>query len=339
MKTFNEWILNEMAFVSRERIFLDENDIKYLLQFPLKDWTRALKIRYNDLLIKYIRNGELVNSPKTEIVDIQHYGDSYQIKIKPDLENLFKKLKSANYDFSGSNSETNQSLFYNPLNINIAYKLIRNLISTITPENLQKYKEEYSKIFKGVKINMLSRINVQNIKKLSLYLDPKPNVVYFSPNHVKNQRHDAEPSMDSETYQLKNKFNEIRPLITQQAKYSMKYITNGYNSINVYYWNNPARFKKLILELEDYIWLNFKQEKFQNPTNMKSIIYNKLLAKMQNGIISRRNEESLKKLGINLKGLLQQNGGNWTLKGIQQILNKTKSHEERANIFRTGPAI
>lgn len=334
--SFNEWILNEMAVVSRERIFLDQNDIKYLLQFPLKDWMRALKIRYNDLLIRYIKNGQLIDSPQTEIVEISHYGGNYQIKIKPDLKNLFNKLKMANYDFSGSNSETNESLFYNPMNINIAYKLIRNLISTITPENLKKYQEEYSKIFTTTKPNMLSRENVINLKKLSMYLDPKPNVVYFSPNHVKNQRNDAEPSMDSETEILKKKFNELRPLISIQAKSKMKYLINGYNSVNVYYWNHPARLKKLILEIEEYIWLNFKQEKFQNPNNLPFIIYNKLLSKMQNGLISRRNEESLRSLGVNLKSLTTQRGGNWTLKSIEQVLKQTENHEERANIFKAG---
>lgn len=334
--SFNEWILNEMAVVSRERIFIDENDIKYLLQFPLKDWTRALKIRYNDLLIRYIKNGQLINAPQTEIVEISHYGRNYQIKIKPDLQNLFNKLKMANYDFSGSNSETNESLFYNPMNINIAYKLIRNLISTITPENLKKYQEEYSRLFLGVSPNMLSKTNIKNLKSISTYLDPKPNVVYFSPNHVKNQRNDAEPSMDSETYSLKKKFNELRPLISIQAKSKMKYIIDGYNSINVYYWSNPARFKKLILEIEEYIWLNFKQEKFQNPINLPSIIYNKLLSKMQNGLVSRRNEESLRSLGVNLKSLTTQRGGNWTLKSIEQVLKQIQNHEERANVFKTG---
>jgi hypothetical protein len=334
--SFNEWILNEMAVVSRERIFIDENDIKYLLQFPLKDWTRALKIRYNDLLIRYIKNGQLINAPQTEIVEISHYGRNYQIKINPYLQNLFKKLKMANYDFSGSNSETNESLFYNPMNINIAYKLIRNLVSTITPENLKKYQEEYSRLFLGVSPNMLSKTNIKNLKSISTYLDPKPNVVYFSPNHVKNQRNDAEPSMDSETYSLKKKFNELRPLISIQAKSKMKYIIDGYNSINVYYWSNPARFKKLTLEIEEYIWLNFKQEKFQNPINLPSIIYNKLLSKMQNGLVSRRNEESLRSLGVNLKSLTTQKGGNWTLKSIEQVLKQTQNHEERANIFKTG---
>ena len=52
--------------------------------------------------------------------------------------------------------------------------------------------------------------------------------------------------------------------------------------------------------------------------------------------MSRRNEESLRSLGVNLKSLTTQRGGNWTLKSIEQVLKQIQNHEERANVFKTG---
>jgi len=207
----------EMAMISKSEIFIDQEDIAYLKQFPLKDWVRALKMRYNDLILLSTNMGEL----KKEWQDVQnismtYYGSDYQMKVNTRMKKLIKKLKSLNYDLSGTNSQNKESLYYNPMKIELAYKLVNNLISTIQPDVLNKYKEEYKKYSSQNKSKSI-------LTKLNNMLNPEPNVVYFIPNKTKLKRNDPAPN-ESETIDLRRKFDQIKPAILAALEKNMKHM-------------------------------------------------------------------------------------------------------------------
>lgn len=324
----------EMAMVSKSQIYLDDEDIAYLKQFPLKDWNRALKLRYNDLIFKCTEMGNLKEDwSDNQTVSISYHGITYQLQVNTRMISLIKKLKSLNYDLTGTNETNNESLYYKPIDITLAHKLIEKLLATMTPNFIEKYKEEYKKHFPTFKIDFNS--NKKILLELSYILDPKPNIVYFSPNYLIHKRNDPAPNEES-TIDLKRKFDEIKPAILAALDKNFSNMTKYYKNINVLYWK--SKYPELRTHVIDYIWNNFKDEKYHNIDYIFKAIYNLLLSKFQNGLISRRNMDSLKERGVDLYSLLNQinpsTKKNWTLKNIQSVLNKYKSHDERANIFK-----
>lgn len=326
----------EMAMVSKSQIYLDDEDITYLKQFPLKDWNRALKLRYNDLIFSCTEMGNLKEDwSDNQTISISHHGIEYQLQINTRMKKLIKKLKLLNYDLTGTNNTNNESLYYKPIDITLAHKLIEKLLATMTPGSIEKYKEEYKKYFPNLKADFNS--NKKMLLNLSkYYLDVKPNVVYFSPNYMSHKRNDPAPNEESTT-NLKRKFDEIKPAILAALDKNFSNMTKYYKNINVLYWK--SRYQELITHVMDYIWNNFKDEKYHDVNYLVKAIYNLLFSKFQNGLISRRNMNSLKERGIDLYSLLSKinpsTNKNWTLEDIQFVLNKYKSHDERATAFKT----
>lgn len=327
--------LTEMAMISKSQIYLDLEDIIYLEQFPLKDWPHALKLRYNDLILACTEMGELKKGWQDEqVISLKYYASEYEMKVNTRMKNLIEKLKSLNYDLTGTNSQNNESLFYNPISLPLAYKLIKNLTSTIQPDVLNKYKIEYRKYFLGKnKIDLNS--NKPILVKLNSMLNPQPNVVYFMPNKMKLKRNDPVP-YETETIGLKNKFNQIKPAILAALEKNMKNMESSYKNINVFYWKR--RYKELVTYVLDFIWNNFKEEKYHDVKYIFKAVYNLLLSKFQNGAISRRNDQSLKERGVDVYLLLSNinpsTNKNWTISDIEKVLTKYKSHDERAAAFK-----
>lgn len=325
--------LTEMAMVSKSEIFIDQEDIAYLKQFPLKDWNRALKLRYNDLIFQCTEMGELKKGwNDIQVVKIIHYTTTYEIEVDTKMKNLIYKLKSLNYDLTGTNPINNESLFYKPMTYHLAHKIFLNLKSTIDQEKLKKYIIQYNN-----KFNLHSNFNENKnlLIKLNKLLDPKPNIVYFKPNHLKLKRNDPAPN-EKETFALKNKFDQMKPAILAALEKNMKHMELYYKNINVFYWKR--RYKELITYVLEYIWNNFKDEKYHSIDYIYKAIYNLLLSKFQNGILSRRNDNSLKERGIDVYSLLSKinpsTNKNWTVSDIEKVLTKYKSHDERAAIFK-----
>jgi hypothetical protein len=323
----------EMAMISKTQIFIDQEDIAYLKQFPLKDWGRALKLRYNDLIFECTQMGELKkgwNDIRT--VKITHFTTTYEIEVDTKMKNLIYKLKSLNYDLTGTNPINNESLFYKPIASALAHKLFINLKSTISPEKLKKYIFKFNKKF-NLKSNFNENKNLLN--ELNNILDPKPNVVYFQPNYMKLKRNDPAPNEDS-TFNLKNKFNQMKPAILAALGKNMRNMESSYKNINVFYWKR--RYKELVTYVLDFIWNNFKEEKYHDVEYIFKAVYNLLLSKFQNGAISRRNDQSLKERGVDVYLLLSNinpsTNKNWTISDIEKVLKKYKSHDERAAAFK-----
>lgn len=267
-----------------------------------------------------------------QTVKITHFTTTYAIEVDTKMKNLIYKLKSLNYDLTGTNPINNESLFYKPIANALAHKLFINLKSTINPEKLKKYIFKFNKKF-NLKSNFNENKNLLN--ELNNILDPKPNIVYFMPNKMKLKRNDPVP-YEAETLNLKNKFDQIKPVILAALEKNMRNMESSYKNINVFYWKR--RYKELVTYVLDFIWNNFKEEKYHDVKYIFKAIYNLLLSKFQNGMLSRRNDQSLKERGIDVYLLLSNinpsTNKNWTISDIEKVLTKYKSHDERAAAFK-----
>jgi hypothetical protein len=117
---------------------------------------------------------------------------------------------------------------------------------------------------------------------------------------------------------------------------NMRNMESSYKNINVFYWKR--RYKELVTYVLDFIWNNFKEEKYHDVEYIFKAVYNLLLSKFQNGAISRRNDQSLKERGVDVYLLLSNinpsTNKNWTISDIEKVLKKYKSHDERAAAFK-----
>lgn len=319
---FKQW-LNEMAMVSRQKITLDQDDINYLKQFPIgPDWTRALKLRYNDLIYQSTIQGDLRSdwTDQQNITLSGNRGNKKTYTVNTGMSQLINKLKNYNFDLTGTNSTNKESLFYSPMQSTLAGKLIKNLISTIPSEEIERYKKA-------------ERSGQQNYKVLNQMLNPRPDVVEFSPNYLKSKRNDSEPGMEN-SESLRNEFVNKRKEISDIINISISHL-NGMKQPNALYWLQNS--DKLFDGLYEYIWMNWKDENFRDITKLPKIVHLKIRGYLQQGVISRRNYEGLKKIGLNTYDLLSQKnpstGQNWSLDDIKKVVDQHKNHTDRYNAF------
>lgn len=315
----------EMAAISREPLYIDKNDINYLKQFPYRMWTQALSKRYNDFIFDSLdNNGNLKEGLKRkQVVNMVAQNRTVPLKVNTNMPYVFTKLKKAGFDLSGINPITRTSLYYQPLRIEKSQFLIMDLKKTISPELMAMYKE--------------GKIQAKD-------LDPKPDVVYWYPNYLVNARNDAELGKE-DSPELNLKFqamkSEIIAIINKVVNYQ---IVNQVVSAhpNLAYYKRPANLQKLKIDLIDYVWLNFKNPKFQDLERLYAIIVNKVRTFLQKGIISRKDHEGLLNQGLNVTDLYGKTNKltnkPWTAKDIEKIMDEFKTnkfnHQERANFFR-----
>jgi hypothetical protein len=89
--TFREWLslpvekLLEMAVhkeISKEKIDFDQDDIDYLHQFPRRLWSRALRLRYGELLIQALQDRQERRKPQYDHSFKKFYDTQYEKQMK-----------------------------------------------------------------------------------------------------------------------------------------------------------------------------------------------------------------------------------------------------------------
>lgn len=327
---FKNWLnLNEMAFVSKQPIYIDKYDLAYLKQFPLFFWPRALKLRYNDYLIEALRtqpkeNIGSISKNWSDVKDVNFVGDqrtrnpiNFSARIIVGMPRLINKLIKLGYDLSGINSNTGESLYFNLMSPQLATQLTTKLKHTISSGNLRKYKNAVSSY----------RIQGRQIpKKLMSLLDPKPNIVYFVPNYRSSNRHDPEPGkVDDIPYEVS--WDNMRPQIDEIIAYFVKnLVQRGRNKVNATYWSQGAKDsngRTITQQLYDHIRNNWKQIK-HDKKSIYLAVFNKVNTILQGGVLPRRIDDMLKSAGINMFDVMQRM--NWTPEQVRSLINKHRTH-------------
>lgn len=298
---FKNWLyLSEMAYLSKEPIYLDEEDIKYLKQFPIKFWTQALKLRYNDFILEALRKKEpslagSVASDWSDIKDVnltaptQGRGSrmvSFDAKINTGIVRLLQKLKKLGYDFSGTNFDSKTSLYYGLLTMSNAYKLKTNLLKTVSPKNLNKYKKIAASYRDAGERVPLELLNI---------LDIKPNVVRFTPNYLQSNRHDPEPGNEGDAYYeslWKQLLPEVNRIINNSVKNLLKFSRNKANVLYWYAGGKDSHGQTIAQQLYNYIRLNWKNLKHDNKS-ISMAVQNKISTITQSGVLPRRLNDKL----------------------------------------------
>lgn len=344
MMNFKNWLL-EMAMVSREKIFLDDDDISYLKQFPLDYWASALMLRYNDLIFKSTDNGELRRDwsdiQEVSVRDGSMGGGKRQTITLPNIDtkmtSLIQKLKNMGYDLSGTNPINKESLFYKPPSPKTTLDLTIELRSTISSDNFQKYKEEWKKFKPYIHRTEIVLRFKDKIHKIIDILDPKPNVVSFSPNHLKSKRNDPEPGQDG-TFESKKEFDEFRPSIIKIIDQYINQLKNKPHP-NATWWSQPDKREDVINHFLEYIWNNWKDPKFHSLKYLNGLVQmGRGGTLLQNGLISRRKHEKLLKMGTQLNDVFKKvnprTGNAFTPNEIKSILDNTPDDIKRHQIIQ-----
>ena len=317
---FKKWL--EMAVVSRQPLAIDEDDITYLKQFPFHAWSQALKARYNDLIFKAVQYGEL----KKDWSDEQPitYGKMHKktIVVNTGISALIQKLKNHGFDLSGTNDTNQESVFYKPMEMQTAVKTIASLVKTIPQSEKEKYKNLK---LKGIPDQELNQV-----------INPAPNQVTFSPNHLQTRRNDIEPTDDKD---YRASFEVAKPKIINLINKNIELLKNK-GHINAVYWHSQS--KKLFDTLYQYVLTNWKEEDFRNLNSLQLKVANKLRTILQNGIISRRDNNTFNKMGLNTYGLLNKvnpnTGQNWTIDDIQGVMRNHSDNGQRYSQFTAQTA-
>jgi len=308
---FKEWLLlGEMAYVSKNPIYLDKYDISYLKQFPLYFWSKALKLRYNDFLVKGIE--AFKNSSNwSDLTSVSLSGDqrtrnpiSFQGKINTGISRLIKKLSDLGYDLSGTNA-SGTSLYLNLLTPEVAMRLKTMLIKTMTPENLEEYKRQST--FYRIK-------GKQTPKSTISLLDPKPNIVYFVPNHRMTHRDDPEPGRESDSNYESN-WNYFKPKIDEIiGDFVRNLVSRSRNKLNAEYWAQGAKDSSgqtITQQLYDHVrnnWKRMPQNGKEAILAIKNLVNNRINTITQGGILPRRLDSALKQLGVDFYEVYKRKG-------------------------------
>ena len=325
---FSGWLaLQEMAFVSKQPVYLDKDDIDYLKQFPLFFWARALKMRYNDFVLKALRKGpnevSIISSNWSDVQNVSFEGDKrsknplgFSGPIKVGMNKVIDKLQKLGYDLSGTSSSSESSLYYKLIDIGLANVLKTKLITTISPSRLEQYKQEVSRY---------RAKNMQIPKSAIRILDPKPNVVFFVPNYLASNRNDPEPGK-AEDMVYEKSWREFKPKIDEIIGYYVKNIVHiARNKTNALYWSSGAKDKNgrtITEQLYDHLRNNWKQIRHEEKF-IRYAVNLKINTILQNGIISRRLDDFLKKSRIDLFGIIQKM--KWTPLQAKAFIEKNKA--------------
>jgi hypothetical protein len=197
---FREWVYQEMAFVSKEPVYLDETDIQYLKQFPVEYWASALQQRYGEIIFQYLQNPDSESEYQT-ITVTGRIDNSKSFNVKTYVKQVIEKLKEKKYDLSGMNPLNKTSLYYSIMTMEKAKKLASQLFNTIPSQDQEIYKRIEKKAFEYRKEkpdgNWEKLTKIYPRLDVKRYVNPKPNEVYFSPNHLMQNRNDPEPGAEN----------------------------------------------------------------------------------------------------------------------------------------------
>jgi len=98
------YLYQEMAIegdVPKTPVLFNEDDIRYLYQFPPKFWIQALKARYNNLLLSYKERQEKGQEiPEKDGVKIQSGNKTYVFPVKTGMKKLIDRLEK-DFDVEG----------------------------------------------------------------------------------------------------------------------------------------------------------------------------------------------------------------------------------------------
>lgn len=305
---FKEWIIKEMASVSRQKIFLDDDDMAYLKQFPSQFWASALRQRYNELIYKALDHGQLRSDwSDTQTLKVHGPGGGMDVKgreftVNTGISKLIKRLKMMNYDFSGTNSNNSESLYYSPMSKHTAQSVVKQL----------KQSAEEMKNEKG-------HIN----------LDALQNTVSFSPNHLLSKRNDYEPGQEEHMSQ-RDEFDKLRPSIIKLVDMFLINLSQS-DHINGRFWSQGEKREEVINYFLSHIWQNWKDPVYHKIDYIKKVIFNRGRNLLQSGAMSRRTNDYLTKQGTNPTQLMNKinpkTGMPYSVRDIENFAKRNKDKD------------
>lgn len=321
--SFKKWM--EMAVVARQPMPIDEDDIAYLKQFPVRLWPHALKMRYNDFLFDALdADGDL----RSDWMDQQSIpvGRGFQLKhlkVKIGLPKVVEKLNKYGYDLRGVNKETRIFPYYTPMSDGLAQKLVKQL---------KKSDPDFKPLGRGKSVDSIN---------------PQPNAVNFSPNHNETRRDDLEPTSYVGHWPLghdkRDQFASMKKQIEAEVKTQVGELANHHH-INAKWWMQPDNYNELVNRIIERIWLNWNNQdlKLDTPTGRKQFIHLEIYRKaLQGGIIPHRQYDKFsKEYGFDVSNLTKTvnlaTGKNWTPEEIKDVVDSSQSYDDRLNMFRSG---
>ena len=312
------------AVVRRNPVFIDEADIKYLKQFPHRNWGQALGYRYNDLLFKAIGSDGYLKSDWSDLQSMTmklSKGGSKSFKINTGITKLFKKLQVSGIDFRGMNDQTKTALYFKPINAHQA----NNILS-----KLKRSASNYEPAGSGKTVEW----------------EPVPNVVKISLTHLMKTRDDAEP-VGGDGLGKREDYEKHKDEIGQEIQNAItnlqKAAKQGHASPNIHWWAQPSNSKKLWTEIAEAIWLNWNNEKLKDKKFRRGWITQYIRGRMQKGMVSRRIHDKLKtKHNFNITDMLNQvnpqTGLQWTPIELKRVVDlHGRDHEGLVSYFQNPP--
>ncbi len=299
--SFTNWVvLDEMALMSRRPISIDEDDIAYLKQFPSHKWTRALQMRYGDLLFDALDSDGNLNMMWKDVRDVSILKDTFHVDTG--MTRVIAKLKRLGYDFRGINKHTKTSLYYSiPEYGNMARVIGKLRSQSRDPEN------------------------------------PEPNIVHFAPDWKKPKRDDPEPTAQG-TQEKRDKFKEIWPALENYVRGTVQDAEfTGHSGANVRWWQIPKNLEELVNKIRENTWQYWNKLAFEDLSSLRNYVRRQLESALQSGVVGRGAYGGFKSRGLDIHSLYStlnpDTKKHWTPHEIKKIVASSPDYDVRMKMF------